>query len=205
MHNHRVKRLPVSPLIERALGVAQRHLGAEELARRLQAPAEVIRDWTLGTVDIPEADFFRLVDILAELDPRLGREVRDSAAAGTAQKAKRCLVVDDNADAALTLVDLLRVLGHSGAPVIDSREAFAVAKRFKPDIAIIDLTMPHVDGFQLARAFRADEQLSTVCLVALTAMDSDGYREKTRRAGFDAHLRKPADIALLKAILDQFG
>ena len=200
-----MKRLPVSPLIERALGVAQRHLGHEELARRLQASPALIHDWTMGAVDIPEASFLLLVDILAELEPGLSREVRQSAAASPAPHAKRLLVVDDNADATFTLVDLLRVLGHSGAPVVDPREALAVARRFKPDIALIDLNMPHVDGFQLARAFRADEQLSGVCLVALTAMDTAGYREKTRQAGFDAHLRKPADIALLKAILDQFG
>lgn len=158
----------------------------------------------MGVVDIPEGTFLLLVDILSELDPRLSREVRQSAAGGS-HKAKRILVVDDNADATFTLVDLLRVLGHSGAPVVDPREAVEVAKRFKPDIAIIDLHMPHIDGFELARAFRADEQLRGVCLVALTAMDSSAYREKTRQAGFDAHLRKPADVALLKAIVDQFG
>lgn len=159
----------------------------------------------MGAVDIPEATFLRLVDILGELDPPLSREVRQSAAAGASQKPRRILVVDDNADATFTLVDLLRVLGHSGAPVVDPREALVVAKRFKPDIAIIDLHMPHLDGFQVARLFRADPATAPVCLVALTAMDSPEYREKTRQAGFDAHLRKPADLVLLRAIVDQLG
>ena len=64
--------------------------------------------------------------------------------------------------------------------------------------------MPHVNGLQLARAFREDPQLKAARLVALTAMDGQEYREMIRQAGFDAHLRKPADAALLRAMIAQF-
>ena len=114
------------------------------------------------------------------------------------------MVVDDNADAAITLANLFEVLGHQAAAVIDSRKALEAAKEFRPHIAILDINMPHVDGLQLARLFRAQPELQHCHLVALTAMDSLDYRERTRQSGFDAHLRKPADAAMLRAIIVQF-
>lgn len=119
-------------------------------------------------------------------------------------RRRRILVVDDHPDSAGTLADLLDLLGHEVRYVTDPREALAEAKRFKPDMALLDLAMPHLDGCAVARLFRGDAELASVCLVALTAFDDGKHRQMTREAGFDAHIKKPAEPALLKSIIAQF-
>lgn len=151
---------------------------------------------------MPQAQFMLLVDVLTGIDPewrQFGVE-RDAR-----QRSVRILVVDDNADAAVTLAYLLQALGHDATAVTDVSVAITVAKQVRPQIAIVDLFMPKMDGTQLARLFRGDDELKHTCLVALTAMDGPQYREMTRQAGFDAHLRKPADAALLRSVIRQFA
>ena len=120
------------------------------------------------------------------------------------ERRRRIFVVDDHPDSAGTLADLLQMLGHEVRYVTDPRQALAEARRFKPDIALLDLAMPHLDGCAVARLFRGDAELSAMCLVALTAFDDTRYRKMTREAGFDAHIQKPAEPALLKSIIAQF-
>jgi CheY-like chemotaxis protein len=119
-------------------------------------------------------------------------------------RVRRIFVVDDHPDSAGTLADLLELLGHEVRYVTDARQALAEARRFKPDMALVDLAMPHLDGCALARLFRGDAALCGVCLVALTAFDDPKHRQMTREAGFDAHIKKPAEPALLKSIIAQF-
>lgn len=196
-----MKRLPVSPLTLRGLQIAEEELGLDEVARRLAVAPGTVDDWRMGLSSMPEEKFLGLVDILVTIDPTW-RRIDPSVVTGRA--AKRILVVDDNADAAITLAHLLEALGHQATAVIDPREALAIARELRPQLAIIDLNMPHVNGLQLARLFREDAELRQVCLVALTAMDGPEHREMTRQAGFDAHLRKPADPPLLRSIIAQF-
>jgi len=186
-----VNRLPVNPLIMRALQLAEEALGLAALAERLGVERGTIDDWRVGLAAMPQDKFLQLVDMVSAIVPGWRR-------------ARRILVVDDNADAAVTLTQLLELLGHEASSVTDSRSALDAAKAMRPDLAILDINMPHVNGLQLARLFRADDELKGCHLVALTAMDGMDYRQRIREAGFDAHIRKPADAALLRAIIEQF-
>jgi CheY-like chemotaxis protein len=196
-----VNRLPVNPLIMRGLRLAEEELGMAGLIARLGVSAGAIDDWRMGLVAMPHDKFLELVDMLASIDPSWRRA---DPSVLPPEEAKRILVVDDNADAALTLNHLLELLGHQSTAVIDSRNAIDVAAQLRPQIAILDINMPHVTGLDLARLFRQHDELKDCHLVALTAMDGMNYREMIRQAGFDAHLRKPADMALLRAIIAQF-
>jgi CheY-like chemotaxis protein len=196
-----VNRLPVDPLIMRGLRIAEAELGLDALAARLGVAAGTIDDWRTGLAAMPQNKFLELVDLLSSIDPAWKRT---APAPVPAAEARRIVVVDDNADAAVTLAHLLELLGHHSTAVIDSRRAIEVARELGPHIAILDINMPHVNGLELARLFRADAQLKDCHLVALTAMDGLDYREMVRQAGFDAHIRKPADTALLRAIIQQF-
>ncbi len=120
------------------------------------------------------------------------------------QQLRRVLIVDDDADTARTLAALLEDMGHEAAYVTRSTEALPRAKSFRPHIAFVDLGMPQVDGHALARSFRADAELQNISLVAISGHGEPEDRARSRQAGFDAHLVKPADAALIEAILTQF-
>jgi CheY-like chemotaxis protein len=193
-----MNRLPASPLAMKGLELAEKRLGMEELSARLGVPAELIRAWRLGHAEMPHQAFLRLVDVVSALDPGWTQHAKAMTA------RKRILVVDDHPDSAEALCTMLNVLGHDARALTDPRQAIEVAKAFQPHLALLDLNMPHLSGLELAPMFRDDEQLHAVCLVALTAYGDDKYRRLTRSAGFHAHVVKPADTALLQAIIKQF-
>ena len=190
----------------RGLEIAEKRLGIEALCSRLGASETGIRGWRLGHADMPEDKFLRLVDLLAELDPGWVKREQATLAGGPvhAGKVRRILIVDDHPDTAESSATLLKYLGHETRAVTDSRNAVRAAKEFQPQIALLDLAMPHIDGCGLARMFRSDPLLKNVCLVAVTAYDDDKHRLMMREAGFDAHVRKPADQYVLGAIISQF-
>jgi len=117
----------------------------------------------------------------------------------------RILVVDDNLDAAELLGEILRLDGHAIWLAQDAHAALDAARRFRPDVAILDIGMHGMNGFDLARAMRTDPLLAAVRLVALTGWASEDYRRRAREAGFDAYLVKPAGIDDLRAHLHQSG
>jgi signal transduction histidine kinase/CheY-like chemotaxis protein len=108
---------------------------------------------------------------------------------------RRVLVVDDNADAAETIASLLRLEGHRVETALDGAVALHVAESLQPDIAFIDLNMPVMDGYELARRLRTLPCGRDARLVALTGMGKASDMERTRAVGFDVHLTKPADPA----------
>ena len=114
---------------------------------------------------------------------------------------KKILVVDDHPDLATSMARLLEALGYEALPLDDPRKAVPVAKQFKPEIALFDLAMPHVDGITLAKIFRSDEDLRSVCLVAVTAYADALYRAMTQEAGFTAHVAKPVDERTLQTVI----
>lgn len=120
------------------------------------------------------------------------------------QQARRVLIVDDDADTGRSLAALLEMMGHDAVYVTRASHALPRAKSFRPDIAFVDLGMPEVDGYALARSFRADSELHAISLVAISGHGEPEHRARARQAGFDAHLVKPADFALIEAILQQF-
>lgn len=114
---------------------------------------------------------------------------------------RRVLIVDDNVDAATSLGTLLQYRGHSVHTCLDGSTAFAAAARSPPDVAFIDLNMPHPDGAELAVMIREQPWGESVKLVALTGMGQPADLERTRDAGFDEHLTKPArPDALFRAV-----
>jgi signal transduction histidine kinase len=116
---------------------------------------------------------------------------------GTAETPSRILVVDDNADAADMLAMLLQQAGHEVRTAADGESAIARARTWAPDLAVLDIGLPGMDGYELARRLRADPALSGLKLVALTGYGRESDRARALSAGFDLHLAKPAEPALL--------
>jgi CheY-like chemotaxis protein len=117
--------------------------------------------------------------------------------------ATRILIVDDNHDAAESLGFLLSLEGHEVHSVHAAREVLESARRFKPHIILLDIGLPEVNGFEVARRLRAASEFSGVKIVALTGYGQTEDTRRTEAAGFDAHLVKPADLATLQQTLDR--
>jgi signal transduction histidine kinase len=134
------------------------------------------------------------------------------AAAGAAQRptpsgpqpiqrgdARRVLIVDDNRDAADSLSEGLADFGHRTAVAYDGPSALTIATTFDPDIALLDIGLPVMDGYELARHLRA--ACPDVILVALTGYGLDADRDQVRAAGFHEHLVKPIDLEAVAALV----
>jgi CheY-like chemotaxis protein len=116
---------------------------------------------------------------------------------------RRILVADDNHDSASSLAMLLELMGHQVEVVNDGVEAINRVATFKPDVALLDIGMPELDGYEVARRIRAlRDGDGTPMLVALTGWGQDEDRRRSAEAGFDAHLLKPVNLAELAALLD---
>ena len=107
------------------------------------------------------------------------------------------LVVDDNTDADDMTAQMLQMYGLNVQVAYGGAEGLSIARSIRPDIIFLDIGMPIMDGYQVAAAIRADTMLSDVKLVSLTAWGDEASRVKTRTAGFDIHLTKPANIVEL--------
>ena len=110
------------------------------------------------------------------------------------------LVVDDNADALEMLTEALRVLGHDPHPAPDAEAALALAPRVRPRLALLDIGLPRMDGYELGRRLRALPGLEQLPLVALTGSGQASDRERSRAAGFVAHLVKPVDLSTIERL-----
>ncbi len=119
----------------------------------------------------------------------------------SAPSSRRILVVDDNVDAAESLRMLLEGLGHEVEVVNDGREAVGAAQRLRPDVILLDIGLPGMDGFHIARALRTLPETSAARLIALSGYGQERDREKSRAAGFDLHLVKPVDPSKLTAAI----
>jgi PAS domain S-box-containing protein len=117
----------------------------------------------------------------------------------------RLLVVDDNRDAAETLAALLGMMGHQVGVANDGRQALRMMAGMLPQVAFVDIGMPGMSGYEVAQAVRGDPRLEAVRLAALTGWGGAADRARTREAGFDAHLTKPADLAAIEGVLAQLA
>jgi signal transduction histidine kinase len=113
--------------------------------------------------------------------------------------AQRLLIVDDNVDAASALAELLRLLGHQVEVANDGLRALSAALRFRPDIALIDIGLPVMDGYELAARLR--EEHPELRLIAVTGYGGERDRERSAQAGFTDHLVKPIELAMLERLL----
>ncbi|MBX9678431.1 MAG: response regulator [Gemmataceae bacterium] len=114
---------------------------------------------------------------------------------------RRILVVDDNTDAAESIAWLLRAAGHEVRTARDGNEAIASAEAFPPQVALLDIGLPGMDGYELARRLRKTLDPRNTLLIALTGYGQDRDIQRSKQAGFDHHLVKPADIRSLHALL----
>jgi signal transduction histidine kinase len=128
-------------------------------------------------------------------------------AAGAARAAapRRVLIIDDNIDAADTLRDMLELAGHEVEVAYSGPEGLAKARAFAPSIVLCDIGLPEMDGYEVARAIRADPALGPLTLVALTGYAGAADVARAHAAGFDAHLAKPLRLAALEAALAAAG
>jgi PAS domain S-box-containing protein len=113
----------------------------------------------------------------------------------------RVMVVDDNVDAAQMLAALLEVQGHVVGIEYDARGALARASRERPDVLLLDIGLPDMDGYELARRLRAQPENAGATLVALTGYGQRQDREEAQQAGFDHYLVKPADLNEVNDVL----
>jgi CheY-like chemotaxis protein len=121
--------------------------------------------------------------------------------AQTSRAALSVLVVDDNVDAAGLLADLLEHQGHTIRVAHDASEALALASTFVPDVALLDIGLPTMDGYELARRLRSLPAWRGARLIAVTGYGQASDRDRSKEAGFDHHLVKPIDLARLSALL----
>jgi len=116
-------------------------------------------------------------------------------------EALRILIVDDHEDTAEMLSMLLAGKGHTTRMALDGTTALAVAASFQPHIGLLDLSLPGMNGYELAERLRATPGLAHIRLVAVTGHGSDAHRARARAAGFTEHLLKPVDLQQMDAVL----
>jgi two-component system, sensor histidine kinase len=117
---------------------------------------------------------------------------------------RHLLLVEDNPDIGETLRDLLQMLGHRVELVRDGLRGVQVALATGPDVALVDIGLPGIDGYEVAQRIRASEAGRRIMLVALTGYGRED-RERALQSGFDAHLVKPVDPEELNHLLSELG
>ena len=111
------------------------------------------------------------------------------------------LVVDDNVDAADVMAMMLEMHDCHAMTVNNGRDALTASAAFLPDMILLDIGLPDMDGYEVARRLRDDPRTSAVLLVALTGWGSASDRLRSTAAGFDAHLTKPVEVATILSLL----
>ena len=191
---------------DKSLDRAQGGLGLGlTLARRLvELHGGTIEAWSDGCGQ--GAEILVRLPAARGLDAEQGAGADGAGGAGpqTATRA-RVLLVEDNVDAADALAMLLELMGHGVDVAHDGLAALEAMERARPDVMLVDIGLPGIDGFELARRVRAGQGDSRMLLVALTGYGRDEDRARTRAAGFDHHLTKPVEIAALEELLAQRG
>ena len=121
---------------------------------------------------------------------------------GDVHPSRRILIVDDNEDAAWILAETLSLIGHDVRCAHDGPSALRMALELVPDVALLDIGLPVMDGYELAARLRAEPRVASVQLIALTGYGQPGDRKRSHDAGFAAHLVKPVSIDALVAAID---
>ena len=115
--------------------------------------------------------------------------------------SRRVLVVEDNLDAVKTLVALLKADGHEVEYAINGYAAMTMAVRFLPEVVILDLGLPGMNGFEVCSRLKKEPAFSSTMFIAVSGYASEQDREQSRAAGCDVHLAKPADPKTLLALV----
>ncbi len=143
--------------------------------------------------------------------PRLARAAPEALGPGPSTSAgadalsvrrRRILIADDNRDALESLAQLLQLAGHDVHQAYDGLQALTVAAEVRPELMLLDIGMPGLDGYEVARRVRAQEWGGSTVLVAVTGWGQDSDRKRSREAGFDSHWVKPLDAHKLATLLE---
>jgi len=114
---------------------------------------------------------------------------------------RRVLVVDDHLDTAHTLAILLRGMGHEVEFAINGYAAIEIARRFRPEIVLLDMLLPDLDGCEVARKLREQDGVKNARILAITGSGSNELQDRARQAGCNDYLLKPLDPKLLDALI----
>jgi CheY-like chemotaxis protein len=131
--------------------------------------------------------------------------LREAPAGAPQPEGLKVLVVDDNVDAAESLATVLQLTGRQTRTVYDGPGVLQAAHEFAPDVVLLDIGLPGMSGYEVARQLRADPRLSRSVLIAVTGWGSEEDRRRSHEAGFDEHLTKPIDIATLEPLLRRYA
>jgi PAS domain S-box-containing protein len=147
------------------------------------------------------SEFIVRVPVLPLLADSASAPMADERA--EARLHQRVLVADDNADAAVSMAIMLKLMGCDTRTANDGLEALEVAASFRPQVALLDIGMPGLDGYETCRRLRESQWGESMLVVALTGWGQDVDKQMSARAGFDLHLIKPADPATLRRVLER--
>jgi len=125
-------------------------------------------------------------------------------AQGTEPEGLRILVVDDNVDAADCLAMVVQLAGHEAQATYDGPTALAMAQIIRPHVVLLDIGLPGMDGYEVARQLRANPVTKEAILTAMTGWGQDEDRQKSKEAGIDHHLVKPVEPAFVEKLLAEF-
>ena len=148
------------------------------------------------------SEFTVRLPALAE-DARRESARRRSASSVDAFPPRRILIVDDNEDAALALSGVLETYGHTVHQAHDGPSSLEAAALHRPQAILLDIGLPGLDGYEVAKRLRRNPHLSHVLLIAISGYCQDEDRQRSRAAGFDHHLAKPTDHRELLALLSE--
>ena len=162
-----------------------------------------------GTVSVQSAGLgrgteftVRLPSIDLPVSPPVPAVVPASAPAiHPSEQGSYVLLVDDNEDAAEMLAEVLEAWGYTVRVAHDGPSALRVVTTFTPDIGLLDIGLPVMDGYELARLLKQNPDLQQTHLVALTGYGQESDRQRSKAAGFEAHLVKPIDMKALQAMM----
>jgi PAS domain S-box-containing protein len=147
------------------------------------------------------SEFVTRLPALAEAAMEPATEPAEGPPMPSANGPRRVLVVDDNVDSAESLAVLLRLYGHDVRLAHDGEAALEEARAFRPDVMFLDINLPKMDGYEVARRLRLEPAMAGMTLVAMTGYGQEEERRRTREAGFHSHLVKPVDFDMLQELL----
>jgi PAS domain S-box-containing protein len=182
--------------------------GARGLGIGLALSREIVR-MHCGRIEARSAGLgrgseFRVSLPLAQAIPA-AQEAEPPARLRAPTRGRRILVVDDNVDAAESLQRILEIYGHNVYAVSDGHAALEAIDAFRPTVVLLDIGLPGLDGYEVARRIRAMPHGRKICLCAITGWGQAEDKRRAREAGFDEHMTKPVDLGALTALIAREG
>ncbi len=141
--------------------------------------------------------------VIETIEPAQPPPPEPTVTAPTTTTGCRILVVDDNRMSADSMAKLLELTGHEAHTAYDGLEAVAAAATFRPDVILLDIGLPKLNGYEAARKIREQPWGKNIVMVALTGWGQDEDRQKSKEAGFNGHLVKPVELTALMKLLEE--